>query len=415
MKRAVFGVLLALLLVMTGWAQIVQVDSIRWLANAPNPPSGVIAQATGILGSQYIYYWVTARYESGVSRTTASARAANTVGIANLNAKSPVRITWNAAPGATGYDVIRLATPFFPANGTCVNCVVSSDQAGTTFLDQGGGVVNWPTPDTVAVQNRQIAFVINNRDDNYPFFAANGEVHILPTRSINENAYLFGVGGEMTGGAGQKTYGFGVTVGRPPGSVATGDANDAIIRGAYSNFAKNDANFIVNGINTTVSNRSPGTLGILQGGNIFAGNRNGATAPVVRGLFVSTENFGVTTDEFSGITVSLKNEGAKATLEYGVKVLNDNASFATAADAAFMVRSSGALKNQGFVYGLDMHQATLVAEIRYKTGALDYSGNGAPNNGVCAAATLGSTYHILAGGAGTSFYVCEVAGAWAGK
>jgi len=136
---------------------------------------------------------------------------------------------------------------------------------------------------------------------------------------------------------------------------------------------------------------------------------------VVRGLFVSMENFGTTANEFSGVTVSLKNEGAKAALEFGVKVLNDNASVATAADAAYMVRSSGALKNQGFVYGLDMYQATLVAETRYKTGALDYSGNGAPNNAVCAAPTLGSTYHNLAGGAGTTFYVCEVAGAWAGK
>lgn len=415
MKRVLSGVSFAFLAATVAWGQLVQVDSIAWRGLPANQPGGVIAQATGALGSQYLYYWVTARYPAGVSTPAGPARANNTRGIAGLAPGSAVRIAWQAAPGATGYDVIRQANPAFPNNGQCLNCVVSSNQAGVTFLDIGGGVVNWPTPGTVPVRGNTITMAINNRDDNYPFFAANGEVHILPTRSTNENAYLFGIGGEMTGGAGQKTYALGITVARPPGSVATGDANDALIRGAYSNYAQNDANFLVNGINTTASNRSPGTLGILQGGNVFAGNRSGATAPIVRGLFVSTENFGVTANEFSGITVSLKNEGAKATLEFGVKVLNDNASLATAADAAFMVRSSGALKNQGFVYGLDMYQATLVAETRYKTGALDYSGNGAPNNAVCAAPTLGSTYHNLAGGAGTTFYVCEAAGGWVGK
>ncbi len=55
------------------------------------------------------------------------------------------------------------------------------------------------------------------------------------------------------------------------------------------------------------------------------------------------------------------------------------------------------------------------AEVLLSQGNTILSGNGAPGAGLCAAPTLGSIYLNLAGGAGTSLYVCEVAGAWAGK
>jgi hypothetical protein len=238
----------------------------------------------------------------------------------------------------------------------------------------------------------------------------------MPIRSNLAYSYLYEIGGLMTGGAAQKTYALGINVTRPAGSVATGDSNDAIIRGSYSNYAANDANFIMRGINTSITNRSPGTLGVTEGGNISAANRSGATSPQVRGMMLSIENYGTAADQFSGLTVALKNEAAKATLEYGVKVQNDNNSLGTAADAAYMVRSSAGLTNLGFQYGLDMNGATIgTAEFRTSKGNNIYSGNGAPGAGLCAAPTLGSIYLNLAGGAGTSFYVCEVAGAWAGK
>lgn len=415
MRRIAFGVLLALALATAGWGQNSIIDQLTFKAPAVNPVSTVNAVATGVPGTVTLYYWVIARYPAGVSIQQGPGIARRTQGVAGLGA-NPVTVSWPAQAGATGYDVIRQLTANWPATNTCVNCVVSSDQAGITFSDVGGAVVNWPTADTVQGRSWTLTTYVNNRDDNYPYFVLPGELHMFASRSTNDYAYLFGLSGEMTGGAAQKTYALGITVGRPPTAIATGDSNDAIIRGAYSNYAKNDANFIINGINTTVSNRNGGTLGILQGGNIFAGNRVGSTVPIVRGLFLSAENFGLTTDEFSGLTVSLKNEGAKATLEYGVKVLNDNNSLATAVDAAYMVRSSAGLANAGFQYGVDMNGATIgTADVRLHTGSNVYSGNGAPAAGLCAAPTLGSSYHNLAGGVGTSFYVCEVAGAWQAK
>jgi hypothetical protein len=418
MKRAVFTILLALLTATVGWGQNSIIDSLTFKAPAVNPVARVTALPTPPLGNVTLYYWVIARYEIGVSLHQGPGIARGTQGVAQLG-MVPVNVSWPAQAGATGYDVIRLLTPNWPATNTCVNCVVSSDQGGTTFQDVGGAVVNWPTADTVYGRTALLRTVINNRDADYPFLAVDGELHFVPTRRPTgspDNANLFAINGLMTGTTAEKTYALGIGVERPDTSVATGDSNDALIRGAYSNYAANDANFIINGINTTVSNRNGGTLGILQGANIFAGNRGGATAPYVRGMYLSMENFGVVSTEFSGLTVALKNEGAKATLEYGVKVLNDNASLATAADAAYMVRSSGALKNLGFQYGLDMNGATIgTAELRTSAGNNIYSGNGVPAAGLCAAPTLGSIYLRTAGGAGTSLYVCEVAGAWAGK
>jgi hypothetical protein len=418
MKRAVFTVLLALLTAIAGWGQNSIIDQLTFKAPAVNPVAKVTALPTAPLGNVTLYYWVIARYEAGVSLHQGPGIARGTYGVANL-AKFPVAISWPAQAGATGYDVIRLTVPNWPATNTCVNCVVSSDQAGVTFTDNGGGVVNWPTAGTVYSRTALLRTIVNNRDADYPYLAVDGELHFMPTRRPTGSAgyaYLFGIGGQMTGTTAEKTYALGITVERPATSIATGDSNDAIIRGTYSNYAKNDGNFIMRGVNITTSNRSPGTLGMVEGGLISAANRSGGTAPIVSGLFIGVENFGVTANQFSGTTVSLKNEGAKATLEYGVKVQNDNNSLATAVDAAYMVRSSAGLANAGFQYGLDLNGSTIgTAEVRTSAGNNIYAGNGAPAAGLCAAPTLGSIYLRTAGGAGTSLYVCEVAGAWAGK
>jgi hypothetical protein len=90
--------------------------------------------------------------------------------------------------------------------------------------------------------------------------------------------------------------------------------------------------------------------------------------------------------------------------------------------AAFKAVTVRSTAGGQFNYGLDLinqpgpSQPTVaIADIRLSAGPLIYSGNGAPAAGLCAAPTLGSVYLNLAGGVGTSLYVCEVAGAWAGK
>lgn len=171
----VLGVLLALVLLATaGWGQTTIVSQLTFQGQVPGLVSGITAQTTGIRGSVDIYYRVTARYPAGVTTPAGPARAVATVGIAALAPASAVRISWQAAPGATGYDVIRQATPTW--TGTCLNCVVASNTAATTFLDVGGAVVNWPTAGTVAASAANITAQVNNRDQVGPMLNFSGPV-----------------------------------------------------------------------------------------------------------------------------------------------------------------------------------------------------------------------------------------------
>lgn len=370
----VSGVLLALVLMATaGWGQTVITTQLTFQGNVPGLVSGISAAPAGLRGSVDIYYRVTARYPAGVTTAAGPARATGTVGIAALAAPSAIRISWQAAPGATGYDVIRQPTAAW--TGACVNCVVSSNQAGTTFLDIGGAVVNWPTAGTVPAAGHNIVIVANNRDDNYPFLQLGGELHIAPVRSTLDYAYLVEiVGPSMTGGAVQKTYALGINVSRPTTAVATGDSNDALLRGSYNNYAQNDANFIVRGVNTLVTGRSPGTLGMLDN-LISASNRSGATAPIVNGLTVNVENYGVNADQHSGIDVSLKNEAAKATKEWGVRLRNLNNSIGGPSDAVLLVEEPG-LANTGWNFIIDANgvKSPTHAFARLQNGSVVYYG-----------------------------------------
>jgi hypothetical protein len=416
MKRAALAVLIALVAATAGWGQYQQ-----FIFQAP-PPSmvgGIQATVIGARANTTLYYWVTARYPIGVTMPAGPGRAVGGQAIAGLGMANYNRISWGAVSGATGYDVIRTTTPQFPTNGTCLNCVVASNTAAVTFNDVGGGVVNWPTAGTLAARAATAPAVLNNRDANYPFLQFTGELHLAPQRSTLAYSYLFEINdhggtttGQMTGGAAQKTYAFAVLVNRPTTAVATGDSNDAIFRGSYNNYAVNDANFIMRGVNTITNNRTGGALGILEGGLISTANRG--TSPTVRGLSVGVENYGITATELGGIDVNLRNEGAVPILEYGVKVRNTNNSLATAVESAYLVADTGA--NIGFNVGLNLAGATIQqADVRLSGLAEILSGAGVPGGGLCTAANLGAIYLNHGGGGGTSLYVCEVAGAWAGK
>ena len=402
MKRAFsIAVLLALLTVAAGWGQTI-VDQIIFKGPTPGAPLGVTATATGVGGASTIYYWVFARYPSGVVGMAQPARATGTRGIAAL-VTSPVQLSWLANAGATGYDVIRLATQQFPITGTCTACVVSSNQAGTTYLDNVVVAANnWPTTGTLTAKAALLSISVNNRDDSYPFFAINGEFHIVPIRSTLAYSYLYEIGGLMTGGAVQKTYALGINVTRPTTAVATGDSNDALIRGSYSNYAKNDANFIVRGVNTLVTNRSPGTLGMLDN-LISVANRSGATSPIVNGLTVTAENYGVNATQHSAIDASIKNEAnPKSTKVWGIRFRNLDNSTGNPADAAYLVEEP-ALTNTGWNFILDANgvKSPTHAFARLQNGSVVYYGSQVTRDTVRTevglAGTIGSLYSSSGG------------------
>ena len=243
----------------------------------------------------------------------------------------------------------------------------------TGLLTVASGLDTAGATTDITLQNDE---TITNTTDG--IITLTGQVAVSPTRIDNGSgyAYLFNLNdgggsssGAMTGGAATKTYAINASVNRPTASAATGDSNDSVMKLSYNNYAANDSNFIIRGINSGINNRSGGTLGILEGGSIGAQNKSGGTSPTVRGLTVTPENYGTTATEFGGIDIVMKNEGAVATTEYGLRVRNLNNSIADAVGSAILISDTGA--NTGWDYVLDANGASVTtAEIRLSNGEI---------------------------------------------
>jgi len=227
---------------------------------------------------------------------------------------------------------------------------------------------------------------------------------ITPVRTSDAYAYGVAIGSAtlFTGTTSQKSYMLYVAGNRPVTSEASGDSNDAIIRASFNNYAANDANFIMRGVNSSLANRSGGVLGRLEAASFGAQGESGGTASIITGLTITSENYGTVTDEFSGIKVDLRNEGAVATTEYGIHITNSNVSLATAVDAGIMLSNSAV--NTGFAYGIDMNGVDITtADVRLSSGANIMTGNVAAS-GAC---TNGSIYlNASSTDANTALYAC---------
>lgn len=191
--------------------------------------------------------------------------------------------------------------------------------------------------------------------------------YTITTRASSAYAYGFTIDGSddfHVGEAATKSYLFYLTASRPVAYAATGDSNDALMRANFNNYAANDANFIMRGINVSMDNRSGGTMGRLESAALGVNNRSGSTSGNVSGLMVTIENYGTVTDLFGGVDILLKNEGAVATTEYGLRIRNENNSIADSVGAAIKITDTGA--NTGFDYWMDCYGATAatVAPIR---------------------------------------------------
>lgn len=240
------------------------------------------------------------------------------------------------------------------------------DVAGTTTFTGGttfnGGVTLGAGDDLIGSSTSDIA--INT--DKFTVAGATGNTvvagilavgvatgvltSIYPSRSTGDYGYYLNLTdgsssgdntkGGMTGTTAQKSYAINIGVGRPVTSVATGDSNDSVIKGSYNNHAANDANFIIRALNMTVNNRTGGELGILEAGNLGSQNRSGGTAPTIRGLTITPENYGTCGTEFGGLDLVLKNEANTATLTYGARIRNADASAQAAIQSALLINST---------------------------------------------------------------------------
>ncbi|KKK75408.1 hypothetical protein LCGC14_2874020, partial [marine sediment metagenome] len=161
-RQSVFVFALAILLTLALPAQTLY-DTTRLIADPPPPPAQQVASYVGNAGNVTLYYWVAARYPSGLATPGSPIRVGQSVAIADLDATHRVQLQWNNAPGATGFYVIRLATSNF--TGTCTNCVVLTNSLVTGFSDEGGGTTNWPPAGVGTVSNSTFSMILNNQSE----------------------------------------------------------------------------------------------------------------------------------------------------------------------------------------------------------------------------------------------------------
>lgn len=116
---------------------IVNANQLNVLLPAPpTPPQFVSASVVGNSGPQSYFYWVIARNtvaNSGVSIPAQASFVANV-----LSSSAYVQVSWNAAQGATGYDVLRTNDATAP-QGAC-NCAVATNVSGLTTNDQSNSL-----------------------------------------------------------------------------------------------------------------------------------------------------------------------------------------------------------------------------------------------------------------------------------
>lgn len=167
--------LLFLLALFPFYAQA-QTQTVTVSAGVPQPVN-VSANYSGAAGQNSIFYYVCSAFASGSICQFSPAVAARTPGISALGAGNQVTINWApGSVGATGYYVMRFATPGF--SGQCSNCVVASNVSGTSYVDSSPSApaVSFPPSGLNPVQQATGNIRLDNVAFNSPglFWVLNG-------------------------------------------------------------------------------------------------------------------------------------------------------------------------------------------------------------------------------------------------
>lgn len=120
---------LILLFIIVG---ILKAQTVTLGAGAPAPVTGVSASRLGPPGNTTYCYHIIANYPAGKA-IEASGCVSNAPDTLSANAR--VSVSWNTVPGVTGYDVVRTFTQ--DPVGSCTACLLASNQANTSFNDNG--------------------------------------------------------------------------------------------------------------------------------------------------------------------------------------------------------------------------------------------------------------------------------------
>ena len=168
-------------------------QQLPFVAPQPPAPTGLAAAGNGASGGSNYWYWVVAIYPIGKSGMTGPAAVR---GVAVVSGANTITVRWNAAAGATGYDVLKTTTVAAPVSGCA--CALAANTSATTATDTGGALAVYNISAITPAASGQ--FFLNNLNYaqrrltlNLPLFVTDAGGIYYPDGTQQITAYTGGV------------------------------------------------------------------------------------------------------------------------------------------------------------------------------------------------------------------------------
>jgi len=166
-----------------------------------------------------------------------------------------------------------------------------------------------------------------------------------------------------------KTYGLYIAGDRGTAAPQYNDSNAALFKLAHTNYAPNDASFVMRGISMLLNNYTAGTLSLLEGALISVRQRkNSGAITSLRALNLAVEletggsGPGVVSTQIKGLQVDMRLHGNCPANSAGVEVWNNTDGVYAVPTAAFAVKNAGTSGCVGFTYGMDFYDTQSAAK-----------------------------------------------------
>lgn len=150
--------------------------------------------------------------------------------------------------------------------------------------------------------------------------------YFAPVRSSSTQGREYGVqiNGDnfFVGTTAAQSYLLELSGDKPATADTTGDGYSAYLHISGSNYAQNDSNYTYRGINSSISNRSAGTLGHIYGANISISLKSGS-GNLTNALALQVDAQDLTSGTktvFGGADIAINREGTAATEEFGLRL-----------------------------------------------------------------------------------------------
>jgi hypothetical protein len=120
-------------------APSLQASEVQVLTPTLQPVGPINCAPVGSIGGGVANYWVVAKFPTGNAAPAGPCTITNAPNV--LNGSNYVQLNWGPVTGATGYDVLKTATPSLP--NTTASIALALAQAAVSYQDQGAATSNY--------------------------------------------------------------------------------------------------------------------------------------------------------------------------------------------------------------------------------------------------------------------------------